>query len=163
LDGVPIPDILQAIEGLPPAAALRRSFVAYPLVNALHILSLGVLVATVGLMDLRVLGRFARFDAQGFVAALRPVALAAFAGVIVTGLALFSVRASAYAANPAFQLKIVLIGLAGLNLALFLRAARHATGGGGRDGFTVLQRVSAGLSLLLWPCVLLAGRFIGFV
>jgi hypothetical protein len=163
LDGTPILDLLQAIERLPPAAALRRSFVAYPLVNALHILSLGVLVATVGLMDLRVIGRFSRFEARGFVAALRPVALAAFAGAAVTGLALFSVRASDYAFNPAFQLKLVLIALAGLNLALFMRLARPGAGGAVRDGFTAAERLSARLSLVLWPGVLLAGRFIGFV
>lgn len=154
--------MLQAIETLRPAAALRASFVAYPLVNALHILSLGILVTVVALMDLRVLGRFSRFGARPFVAALRPLAVGAIAGTVATGLALFSIRASEYAFNPAFQLKLALIVLAGLNLALFLRAG-HGHGEARRDGFSGAERFSAAASLILWPGVLVAGRFIGFV
>lgn len=154
--------MLRAVEGLAPAAALRASFVAYPLVNALHILSLGVLVATVGLMDLRVLGWFQHLDGRGFVAALRPVAIGAFVGAVLTGLALFSVRAGAYAFNPAFQLKLGLIALAGFNLAMALRAARRRELSG-RGGFSRAERLSAAVSLLVWPGVLAAGRFIGFL
>lgn len=150
--------VLQAFEDLPPAAALRRSFVAYPLVNALHILALGALATTVALMDLRVLGRMARFEGRGFVAALRPLALAAFAVAVATGLALFSIRASEYAFNPAFLSKLALIALAGLNLALF-----DAARGGASPGFSDREKLSAGLSLVLWPAIVIAGRFIGFV
>jgi hypothetical protein len=162
LEGQPLLDLLQAVEGLRPATALRTSFVAYPLVNALHILSLGVLVTLTGLIDLRVLGWLSRFGARPFVAALRAPAIGAFACAVATGLALFSIRASEYAFNPAFQLKLALIVLAGLNLALFLRAGR-VDGAVLRDGFSGAERLSAAASLILWPGVLVAGRFIGFV
>ena len=154
--------MLRAIEGLWLAAALRTSFIAYPLVNALHVLSLGVLVTTVGLMDLRVLGRFSAFDGHSFIAALRPLAYGAFAGTAATGFALFSIRASEYAFNPAFQLKLALIVVAGLNLALFQRAGRGRAMAL-RGGFSVTERVTAAASLILWPGVLAAGRFVGFV
>ncbi|WP_235679085.1 hypothetical protein [Aquibium microcysteis] len=162
MDTTPLLDLLRAIEVLAPAAALRASFVAYPLVNALHILSLGVLVSTAGLMDLRILGFFSRFDGRLFVAALRPLALAAFAGAVATGLALFSIRASEYAFNPAFQVKLALIALPGLNLAMILRAGRRRAATQ-REGFSGAERLSAALSLMLWPAILVAGRFIGFV
>lgn len=162
MDPLPLTDMLRAVESLPPAVALRASFVAYPLVNALHILSLGLLVATVALMDLRVLGNFSRFDAHPFVDAFRPLALWAFAGAAATGLALFSIRASEYAFNPAFQVKLALIVLAGLNLALTLRAGRRRAASLG-EGFSGAERLSAAVSLMLWPAILVAGRFIGFV
>ncbi len=162
MESAPLLALLQAIEGSRPAAALRASFFVYPLVNALHILSLGVLVTTVGLMDLRVLGWLSRFDGHVFIAAFRRLALGAFAGAAATGLALFSIRASEYAFNPAFQVKLALIALAGLNLAMFLRAVRRG-GIARRDGFSPAQRCSAAVSLILWPGVLVAGRFIGFV
>jgi hypothetical protein len=44
-----------------------------------------------------------------------------------------------------------------------MRLARPGAGGAVRDGFTAAERLSARLSLVLWPGVLLAGRFIGFV
>lgn len=159
---MPLLDMLRTIEGLPPAVALRASFVAYPLVNALHILSLGMLVAAVMLMDLRVLGRLSRLDGRAFVATMRPVAISAFGGAVLTGFALFSIRASEYAFNPAFQIKLVLIVLAGVNLAMFLRATRRG-GFASQDGFSLAERLSAAASLVLWPGVLVAGRFIGFL
>ncbi|RST87448.1 hypothetical protein EJC49_05390 [Aquibium carbonis] len=159
---MPLLDVLRAIEGLPPAVALRTSFVAYPMVNALHILSIGMLVAAVMLMDLRVLGRLSRLDGRAFVATMRPVAGFAFFGAVLTGVALFSIRASEYAFNPAFQVKLALIALAGVNLALFLRAPRHS-GLAGQDGFSAAERLSAVASLVLWPAALVAGRFIGFL
>lgn len=162
MDATPLLDLLRAIEGLAPAAALRASFVAYPIVNALHVLSLGVLVTTVALMDLRVLGGFSGLDPRSFVDALRPVALWAFAGTAATGLALFSIRASEYAFNPALQVKLALIALAGLNLALTLRAGRRRAASL-REGFSGAERLSAAVSLMLWPAILVAGRFIGFV
>lgn len=155
-------DVLRGIESLRPAVALRASFVAYPLVSALHILSLGMLVATVGLMDLRVLGRLSGLDGRPFLAALRPLALCAFASAVLTGFALFSIRASEYAFNPAFQVKLALIVLAGVNLAMFLCATRRG-GFASQEGFSVTERVSAAASLVLWPGVLVAGRFIGFL
>jgi hypothetical protein len=53
---------------------------------------------------------------------------------------------------PLFWIKLGLIGVAGLNFLAFslLRA----------EG---MRRVLAGVSIMLWPTVLLAGRFLGFV
>lgn len=105
-------------------------------------------------MDLRLLGLFARLERAPFVDLLRRLAIIAFAGAVATGIALFSIRATEYAFNPAFLVKMGLIGLAGANvLAHRLVAGRHPPA----------ARASALLSLLLWPAILLAGRFIGFL
>ncbi len=117
-------------------------------------LSIGFLLSTIILMDLRILGLMAGQPLAGFVALMRRLALAAFGCAVVTGAALFSIRASEYAFNPAFQAKLVLIALAGLNLLAFGRLdGRRPT----------LVRASAVLSIVLWVGVLVAGRFIGFL
>ncbi|RWB30067.1 MAG: hypothetical protein EOQ42_13135 [Mesorhizobium sp.] len=151
-------ELLAGVEQLALVRALKASFVAYPIVNALHIMSIGALLTSVWLMDLRVLGAFRSLPYAAFIALLRRTAFAAFAGALVTGSLLFSVRASEYAAMPIFLAKMTLILLAGANFLAFMRRAK---GGDEPAGRTVT--ILAVLSMVLWTSVLFAGRFIGFL
>jgi hypothetical protein len=82
-------ELLAGIEHLALARWLKGSFIAYPIVNALHIMSIGALLTSVVLMDLRICGAFRSLPYAAFVALLRRVALGAFAGALVTGSLLF--------------------------------------------------------------------------
>lgn len=150
--------LLAGIEQLALVRALKASFVAYPIVNALHIMSIGALLSSVWLMDLRVLGAFRSLPYAAFIALLRRTAFAAFAGALITGSLLFSVRASEYAAMPIFLTKMTLILLAGANFLVFMRRAK-----GGDEPADVTATILAVLSMALWTSVLFAGRFIGFL
>jgi hypothetical protein len=151
-------ELWEAIEQLGAVRALKISFFAYPVVNALHIMSIGALWTSVLLMDLRMLGAFADIGQAPFVRLLRRVALVAFCGALVTGPLLFAVRASEYATMPVFLAKMALIVLAAVNFVLFQRLAERREEGAGGS-----LRLLAGVSIALWTGVLLAGRFIGFV
>ena len=153
-------EFLTAIEQLALVRALKISFFAYPLVNALHIAAIGTLFSSVLLMDLRVLGAFHTVESASFIALMRRVAVTAFVIAVLSGLTLFSVRAADYALMPIFLAKMGLILLAGANFLLFLRLDRSAARWG--PDRTAL-RVSSVVSILLWTCALVAGRFIGFV
>jgi hypothetical protein len=144
--------LLEAIQQSSPAAALRGSFFVYPVVNALHILAIGALVTSVGMMDLRVLGAFRALPEEPFVRLMRRVAIAAFAVAVATGLLLFAVRATEYGTMPLFWIKLGLIGVAGANAVAF-GLVRH----------TGMRRGLAVLSIGLWLAAVLAGRFLGFV
>ncbi|RWM21693.1 MAG: hypothetical protein EOR73_09725 [Mesorhizobium sp.] len=150
-------EFLAGIEQLAIVRGLKASFFAYPIVNALHIMSIGALLTSVWLMDLRILGAFRSLPQAAFIALLRRTAFAAFAGALVTGSLLFSVRASEYAAMPIFLAKMTLILVAGGNFLVFMRRAK---GGDEPAGGTAILAV---LSLVLWTSVLFAGRFIGFL
>jgi len=153
-------ELLAGIEQLALVRGLKASFVVYPIVNALHIMSVGALLTSVLLLDLRIVGAFGLVPRAPFVALLRRVALVAFLGALVTGLLLFSVRAREYAAMPVFLIKMTLVLLAGANFLAFLRISRTAS-----DEAPAGRTVTglAGLSLVLWISVLFAGRFIGFL
>ena len=145
--------VLAALEGSAPAQFLKTSYIAYPLVSAAHVLAVGALVSFVVLLDLRVLrpgGRLAVLPEP----LLRRIAIGAFFAAVPTGLALFSIQANDYAANPAFRVKLALLLAAGINLALFFAFRQRAPG---------RARAFAATSLLIWPAILVAGRFIGFV
>ena len=152
-------EFLQAIEQLGPVRLLKSSFVAYPVINALHIAAIGTLFGDVLLMDLSVLGWVRSVPREKLVSLLRRVALVAFAIALLTGLTLFSVQATNYVRNPAFLAKLVLIALAAINFLAFTVLDRTSR----TTGTSPALRVLAGASILLWSGVLLAGRFIGFV
>lgn len=141
--------------------ALKVSFYAYPLINALHIMAIGVVFSAVILMDLRILGVVRSVTRAPFLHLMREAIAVAFPIVVATGLLLFSVRAQQYATNSAFQLKLMLLVLAGINLAAFRRMmVEPATDDIDYDG---TAKAMAALSLALWTGIVLAGRFIGFI
>lgn len=139
-------------------AALKFSFYVYPLVNALHILTIGATVTCVLLMDLRILGLLGFADRETFLKAMREGIATAFPIAVVTGLALFSIRAQEYATNPAFLAKMALLSLAGLNLWAFRSVAEGVAG-----PYPAGARALAVTSMVLWVSILVAGRFIGFI
>lgn len=152
-------EFLALLEQLPPVQALKSSFFAYPIVNALHIMSIGTLWSSVLLMDLRILGAAASLPYKPFMRLLRKVALIAFGGAVLTGLSMFAVKATEYAAMPVFLAKMALILLAGANFLLFVRLAGKDIQPENNRKF----RFPAVLSMVLWSGVLVAGRFIGFL
>ncbi|WP_211840879.1 hypothetical protein [Pseudoxanthomonas sacheonensis] len=147
----------------PGARWLQQSGTAYLLVNAAHILGLGLLLGAMLPLDLRlVLGR-----AQPALSVLAPVAIrTAAAGLVLallTGAWLFSVNPGDYLENAAFRWKLLLLSLALLNVAVQHRQWRSLGLPEAMGALPVRVRVLAGMSALLWISTLLAGRWIGFV
>ena len=153
-------DFFATIEGLVLVRALKASFYAYPVVNAVHILAIGALVTSTILMDLRLLGALGSIERDPFVRLLRRVALLGFAVAVITGLLMFSVRATDYAQMPMFVRKMVLIAIAGLNFMAYVRLERQYEE---QARTSHAGRLALVLSMTLWVAVVFAGRFVGFV
>jgi hypothetical protein len=153
---------LAALEDWPVAVALRQSALLYPLVNAAHILGIGLLLGAIGTLDLRMLGMFRAAPLAVLAPPLRRVAASGLAVAMATGFLLFSTRPMGYLDNPAFLLKLALLGLGLLNvLALrWNRRWRLALVDGDAGA---APRGPALVSLLAWTGALLAGRWIGFL
>ena len=152
LDGV-----LEAIEAARPIVALRDSYLAYPLINAVHINGIGLLFGAIVALDLRLLGlRRAAGPAEGFAGLLVPVAIGGLLLAIPAGLLLFATDARAYAASPLFQAKILIIGLAIGNALLLRASARRGTASRHGTAF------AAGASILLWLGAIILGRLVGY-
>ena len=148
--------MLAALEATVLAEAIRRSVWAYPLLETVHIASIGALVGSVLLLELRVFGLGREIGVVPLARLVLRTALASFACAVASGSLLFVSAATEVAANPAFRAKLVLILIAGLNAVVF-----HARGGlRGRD---TLARLQAAASLLLWLSVLAAGRLIAYL
>lgn len=140
--------LLDWIGAWPGAVLLQGSGTAYLLVNAAHILGIGLLVGAIIPLDLRLLGFFRTVPLAVLWPFLSRAAAVGFGLAIVTGLWLFSVKAAEYIANEAFLWKVGLLAAALLNIVIQHRRPNPA---------------SALCSLVLWLSVLIAGRWIGFV
>jgi hypothetical protein len=144
------------------AAWLRMSSTAYLLVNASHILSIGLIIGAILPLDLRLMGAFRSVPLSLIGPFLSRCAMTGVVLAVLTGLWLFSVAPADYLANQAFLVKAGLLAVAILNIGFqhlnpaFKRALR-----GGPLSLTV--RLSAFLSFILWLSVLIAGRWIGFL
>lgn len=154
--------LLAAFGSLPGVGLLRDSGTAYLLVNATHILGIGLLVGAILPLDLRLLGLFPRAPLAVLGPFLSRAAGVGLATAILTGAWLFAVNASDYVGNTAFLVKLALVALALGNIALQhgLGGFRTAMAGGAAPA---TAKLLAAVSLVIWPSVLLAGRWIAFV
>jgi hypothetical protein len=150
-------EFFEAIEQLGAVRLLKASFYAYPVVNALHIAAIGTVFTSVVLLDLSILGAVRSIPRAVLVPFFRRIAVSAFALAALTGLTLFSVKASDYATMPVFLLKLGLIAVALANFLVFTAFGRRG------ENVSPTLRMSAAASIMLWSGVLLCGRFIGFL
>jgi hypothetical protein len=128
-------------------------------------LAIVLVVGTISIVDLRLLG-VASLDlrVRRLMRDVIPYTWGAFAVAAVTGSLMFSSDAVHYAHNFLFRGKLVLLALAGLNMAVF-----HFIGTGdvqrwdtGTGRAPIAAKAAATISLLLWIAVVAFGRGIGF-
>jgi hypothetical protein len=153
-----LPDSLLVLEQWPAVRAIATSAWGYPLVSTLHLLGIALLVGGIAPVDLRLLGCWRSEIVAASLDRLRHVAAFGLVLAIVTGCALFSVRASEYIENPWLLAKWGLLALAVVNAGLFGWRRRA----GKADLDSRHARLAGGLSMLLWLGALACGRWIAF-
>lgn len=116
-----------------------------------------LLVGGIGLLDLRLLGYGRRLERQALAEVVTPLALAGFMLMVVSGVLMFAADARAMAASPLFLAKLGLIGLAGLNAAVFRSLFRRLDG-----AIPAGARLLAAVSLALWLGVVVLGRLVAY-
>jgi hypothetical protein len=143
----------------------------WPLCETLHFMGMALLVGIVGVLDLRLLG-VARGLPVSPLSKLLPWGLAGFALNLVTGFLFYAGAPEQYMGNgddvlpnQAFELKLLFIVLAGLNVLVF-----YATGlnrqveaiEAGQDA-PIAAKLVGGASLFLWVGVMYWGRMLPFI
>src|SRR5215203_6971674 len=155
------PAILVALEQSGFAAAIRQSLWLYPAANVGHIVFLTMFAGSLAVMDVRLLGGLGAIAPGVLLTQARRFALAALAGMAITGFVLFSAEASHVSLNPVFQLKMALLVAGLVNVALYefsLKRAVAAVAPGA--ALPARARVTAVVSLGIWLAVAICGRSI---
>lgn len=157
-----VPTWVQALEASGFAAWVRGGF-AYPLANVLHLFGMALIVAPMMLADLRLLGAGrSRFPLPHTVYVLGGCAIGGAALAMLSGAAMFAADATALAANPLLQVKLLLLVLASANALLFHLLWSREVVHHGRPP-PPLARAQLLLSISLWLAVPVLGRLIAYV
>jgi hypothetical protein len=164
---VDVDGYLHRIEHTSLAAAVRGDSGwewLFPNVETIHVLSLALVFGSIIMVDMRLLGVTSRSSAVSKLSAeVLPYTWVAFACAVITGTLMFMSKAHVYFYNLQFQLKFLLMALAGVNMAIFhFGVYRHVIDWDLRLPPPMGARIAGGLSILLWAGVIFFGRWIGF-
>lgn len=163
-DPAGLEDLLRGLEASAFVDLVRGSAWLYPAAEVLHIIGFAVLVGVTFVFDLRLLGLMRALPIGDAVRHLTRWARRSLVIVVPTGLVLFSVDATSLAGNAAFQLKLVLIGAAGMNAGFFHWVTfRGAEAWGSGAPLPLPARLAGVVSILLWFSVIACGRMIAYV
>ena len=153
-----------ALEGTALAQYVASSDWAFPTFETIHVIAIVTVVGSIVVVDLRLLGLASRETrVTELTKDTLPWTWGAFVLALITGTLLFISKATTYIVNPFFLWKMVLIALAGVNMAVFhlitwhdiktWDAAPQAPRG---------AKIAGGISIGLWAIVLFVARAIGF-
>jgi hypothetical protein len=159
-----IHDFLTWLGATPWSVALLESQYAWPFLESTHVLTLALFMGTAAINDLRLLGLgFTRVPAGEVTSQLLRITRIAFAVMVATGVLIFYSNPVHYYHNMFFRVKVILLFVAGANIALF-----H-----GRIHRSVAQwqhaarppraaRVAGAVSLVAWAGIIICGRLIAY-
>ena len=134
----------------------------YPIAESLHFIGLSLLIGTVGLFDLRLIG-FANRIPISALHRLIPWGVAGYLLNFLTGLCFLTTMADQYMYNPAFQLKLLSMGIAGINVLFFYSTMYKSTAKvGPGENAPFPARIMGGVSLVCWLAVITFGRLLTF-
>lgn len=142
--------------------ALMTTSWGWPVAESLHFVGLSLLIGTVGLFDLRMLG-MARNHSLVALHRLVPLGVAGYLLNAITGTMFLTSFPGQYVYNPAFQIKMVFMLAAGINLVIFYSTTfRHVQRL--RPGEVTSRRAKAMalVSLCCWLGVIAGGRLLTF-
>ena len=132
---------------------IRNSAFLFPVIEMFHLFALTILLGTTLILSLRLLG--VMFRQQAFpelASSLMPWNLWSLVAMLATGFLLFLSEAMKCYGNDSFRAKMLLLFTALVfRFALYPKLTRN------------WGKLAAGLSLVLWFSVGLAGRAIGFL
>lgn len=159
---MPFADFWLSLEMLPFTQEIGAT-AWFPFIESIHVLSITLMLGAILMVDLRVLGLAAKsYPVSTMARELVPWSGIAFLLATATGVAMFMTRAASHVDNTAFQIKMVLLLLGGINILVFhtqekaLLQSLDVT-------FPVPLRakVCAGISLFVWVGAMVAGRWVG--
>ena len=153
------------LEASPLGQAVRGAGVwSYAVINLVHIVGVATLFGSVLILDLRMLGLFARVPLSVLSVPTVPMAAAGLLVAAVSGICLLATNATEYKSNPFLLIKFSALAVALVNIVVVHRlpAWRHR----GKYLFTRQERIQlalgGGVSLAAWTTVVTAGRMLGY-
>jgi hypothetical protein len=136
----------------------------FPYVESAHVVFLALVAGTILVVDSRLVGITSRQLRFTYISdQLLPWTWGAFIGAVITGTMLFMANATSYAGNFPFQVKMVLLLLAGLNMLYFQFVTFRGVASWDVGRPAPAARAAGVISITLWCLIIGFGRWVGFV
>ncbi len=144
---------------------IRESVWAEPIIETIHVLTLGVFLGFVILLDLRLLDlALRRTPVSTVFKQLNPWLFGSFGVMLVTGVSLFAGDPVLFYGTIFFKLKMLMLLAAALNVVIFgLTSGRTMTQWDVLPATPRGARITGVVSLVLWIAVVACGRGIAYV
>jgi hypothetical protein len=145
--------------------AIRENELLFPWIESFHVIAITLVVGSIAIVDLRLIGvTYLDRAMTRLTRDVLPCTWTAFTFAALTGGLLFTSNAVNYAHNFYFQMKILFLLLAGVNMLAFqfIFSRDIERWDTTPDATPLRARLAGGASLALWIGVVAFGRWIGF-
>ena len=156
---------LQFLQDTSIATAIREGETLFPWIECVHVLAIVLVVGSIAIVDMRLIGWGSRDrSVTRLTRDVLPCTWVAFLFAACSGALLFVSKAATYGHNFFFLGKMLLLVLAGTNMAVFHLLLSHDVEHWGATPATtpLPARIAGAISLCLWICIVAFGRWIGF-
>lgn len=141
---------------------IAETYWLWPVLEIFHFIGLSIMLGALLIIDASLLGMLRTYDA-GSVKRLVPLVWVGFCINLASGTMFFVGDPMRYSINIGFQLKMLLILIAGLNVVVYQLQVRPQLTGWNTVSMPTVARLVAIVSLATWGGVLLLGRLIPYV
>ena len=142
---------------------IQATYWLWPILEIFHFFGLTLLMGGLIIVDLRMIG-FLSYIGLEEVKKLLPLVIFGFLVNLITGVLFLFGDPSRYSINIGFQIKMILVLLAGCNAAIYhLKVEPLFSNLNLTDRLPLAIKIAGFTSLTLWAGVLLLGRLIPYV
>ena len=156
--------LLEWLEKSPLAVFINQYKPAFTTIEIVHVVAVALVIGSIAIVDLRLIGLAStKRPFRELARAALPWTWAAFAVAAVSGALLFISQATEYAGKTVFQVKLLILLLAGINMLVFeLITARGAQEWEMKAVPPPAARFAGAISLACWVLIVISGRWTGF-
>jgi hypothetical protein len=157
--------ILQWINDLPFSERVRDTLWVFPSIETIHVIAIVFVLGSITRLDMRLMGLIWRDRPVTEVSGeMLPFTWTSFVIAAIFGSMLWMAKPLTYFGIAFFDVKMILIMLAGINMLYFQFVTFKNVAVWDRDPIPPpAARVQGALSMAFWLSVVVCGRFIGFV
>jgi hypothetical protein len=148
----------------PSSIAIRESLYGYPILLTSHVVTMCLFAGLILMMDLRLVGlAYADAPVSQVQKRLFPWQMVGMALSSITGLLLFYSQPMRFYGKVFFWVKIVLMGLAGINaLAFHYGTYKSVASWDSSASIPFPAKVAGAVSIVVWSGVIVFGRLVAY-
>ena len=156
---------LQWLNDTAMAEAIRDSVWLFPAIETVHVVAIVFVVGSIARLDLRLMGLIQRHrPVTEMSEEMLPYTWTSFAIATIFGLLLWASKPITYLGIAFFDMKFILMFLAGINMLYFHFVTFRTVAQWDRASMPPPSVRAAGtISMAFWVSIVICGRFIGFM